>query len=108
MAFGFCLKILNLLGVITPSGSSGENNDVVDPLYNALGIIMPVALGIILLSGTLYAVAIGVQYSRAETAENRAVAKKKLINGIIGFGLVLVLIAILYAIRGPIVKLIEG
>ena len=108
MVFEFCFKILNMLGIITPSGGATDGNDVVDPLYNALGIIMPVALGIILLSGTLYAVAIGVQYSRAEEAKDRAAAKKKLINGIIGFGLVLVLIAILYAVRGPVVDLINS
>jgi len=106
--YNFCLAIFNLL-VITPSGDSiDDGNAVVDPLYNALNIILPAAMGIVLLSGTLYAVALGVQYSRAEDSEKRNAAKKKMVNAIIGFGIALVLIAVLYAIRGPIVKLINS
>ena len=106
MVFRFFLEIYNLL-VNAPSGEE-EDSAVVDPLYKALDIILPVALAIILLSGTLYSIAIGVQYSRASDAAGRATAKKKLINAIIGFGIVLVLMVILYAIRGPIVQLINS
>ena len=107
MLFQLCVKILNLLIENTPDVAE-DTSDVVDPLYKALDIILPVALGVILLSGTLYAVAIGVQYSRAEDSSARAGAKKKLINAIVGFGIVLTLISVLYAIRGPIVNLINN
>lgn len=101
MLFNIILGIYQFL-VITPSGDTTPKNDVLDPTYKALDIILPVALGIVLLSGTLYAVAIGVQYSRAETSDDRQKAKKRLINAIIGFGLVLVLVSVLYAIRKPL------
>ena len=108
MLFNICMKLWKLLVDTDTTVPTVTGNDVVDPLYNALGIIMPAALGIILLSGTIYAVAIGVQYSRAENADERNKAKKKLVNGILGFGIVLVLVSVLYAIRGPVVNLING
>ena len=105
--FNFLLTISNLLVNKTTNGGE-KDSAVVDPIYNALDIILPVALGIVLLSGTLYAVVIGVQYSKAEDSDTRGKAKKKLIDGIIGFGIVIVLSAILYAIRGSIVDLINS
>ena len=106
--FQICMKVWRLLIENLEPEETTQGDDVVSPLYKALNIIMPVALGIILLAGTIYAVAIGVQYSRAENADERNKAKKKLVNGIIGFGIVLVLTAILYAIRGSVVDLING
>ena len=108
MFYNFCLYFYSLL-VNTSGSTAGEpQNEVLDPTYKVLDIVLPVALGIVLLSGTLYSVAIGVQYSRAESGDERQKAKKKLINAIIGFGLVLVLVAVLYAIRKPLGDFIVG
>ena len=104
--FDFCLKMWNLL--VIASGGVEPEDPVVDPLYKAMDIIVPVALGIILLSGTIYSVVIGLQYSRAETPDDRQKAKKKLVSAIVGFGIVLILLAILYAIRKPIIHMING
>ena len=107
MFYQFCFSIYQFL-VNTNGATSGEvANDVLDPTYKALSIIMPVALGIVLLAGTIYAVVLGVQYSKSETADDRNKARKKLINAIIGFGVVLVLLAVLYAIRGPLADFIN-
>ena len=106
--YNFCLAISNLLLVITSGESTEAANSVVDPLYSALNIILPSALGVILLSGTIYAIVLGLQYSRAEDSEKRSAAKKKLVGGIIGFGIVIVLVAVLYAVRAPIVEFIKN
>lgn len=108
MFYQFCMFLNSLLVNTSGTNKVESTNEVIDPVYKALDIIMPVALGIVLLSGTLYAIAIGVQYSKAESADDRNKAKKKLINGIIGFGIVLVLVAVLYAIKGPLGDFIAG
>ena len=107
MLYRFCLFVNSLL-VNTDGGSLESQNDVLDPTYKALNIILPVALGIVLLCGTLYAVVLGVQYSKAENADERNKTKKKLINAIIGFGIVLVLVSILFAIRKPLSDFISN
>ena len=108
MLYRFCLFINSLLVKNTGGENVESQDDVLDPTYKALNIILPVALGIVLLCGTLYAVVLGVQYSKAESAEERNKAKKKLINAIIGFGIVLVLVSILFAIRKPLSDFISN
>lgn len=80
----------------------GEGNNAIDPVYNALSTFGPALIGLLAAVMALYAAILGFSYSKAETADERDAAKKKLINGLIGFGVILILIVILYALRGPI------
>lgn len=106
MFYQFCLTIFNLL--VNNAEGAETQNKVLDPTYQALDIILPVALGIVLLCGTLYSIVLGVQYSRAESTDERSKVKKRLVNAIIGFGVVLVLVAVLYGIRKPLGDFISG
>lgn len=94
-------NVVSLLGKTT-----GEN--ATDPIYKALSTIGPYAISVTLILGILYGVILGVKFAKAESADERSKLQKVLINGIVGFVVVLVLIIILYAIRGPIVDWMNG
>ena len=87
-------------------GADATSNSAVDPIYDFLDIFGPVLMGILGLVGVIYCIVLGVQYSRAETADERNIAKSKMTNAIISFVAIIVLVAILYALRVPIVELL--
>ncbi len=84
-------------------GSGAQADSSLDPLYKAITLIGPYALSVVAALGLIYGVIVGVKFAKAETTDERAKMQKILINGIIGFVAVLVLIGVLYAIRGPLV-----
>jgi len=61
---------------------------------------------VILAAGTIYAVILGVNMARADSTEKREEAKKRLINAIVGFGIIIVLLAIIYALAANIDSLL--
>ena len=81
-----------------------EDNNALTPIYTALDIILPVALGLILLAGVIYSVVLGTQYSKAITPEERDTARKKLINAVIGFVIVIILVALLWVLKDPLMR----
>lgn len=97
--------------VVTIDNGTSDPDDVsnsaVDPIYDAVTTFGPALIGLFATCMALYAAIMGFQYSKAESADDRNKAKKKLINGCVGFGVVLVLIIILYALRRPIINLIN-
>lgn len=94
------MGISNFVNILA-SGTQGAN--AVDPLYDAITTIGPYAISVVLVLGIIYGVILGVRFAKAEKPEDRATLQKVLINGIIGFLSVVVLLGILYAIRGPLV-----
>lgn len=108
-------KIIFFLADRTTSSSSlsnsssldSETNGTVSPIYDFLDTFGPVLIGILLGVGTIYCIILGVQYARAEKGEDRDVAKKKAINAGISFGVIILLVFILYAMRGTFIKLLS-
>lgn len=88
-------NFMNLLGT-----SEAENS--LSPLYKAMSTIGPWAMAIVVALGMVYGTIIGVKFSKSEDSKERAALQKALINGIIGFVAIFLLIAIMYAIRGPL------
>lgn len=97
---------MNLLNILAASGDQAAN--AVDPLYDAISTIGPYALGVVTLLGLIYGVIVGVRFARAEDTKERAALQKVLVNGVIGFVAVIILLGILYGIRGPLVKWMNG
>ena len=94
MGFGFT----NFINLLADGGSA------VDPLYKAITLIGPYAIGIVLTLGIIYAVIVGVKFAKAESKDDRAKLQKVLVNGIIGAVSILILLVVLYAIREPLVE----
>lgn len=94
LIYGFS-NVFRLLGK-----SNAESS--LDPIYQALSTIGPYAIAVVLICTILYGIIFGVKFAKAEGNEDKAKLQKALINGLIGFITVLILIIILYAIRGPL------
>jgi len=83
-------------------------NATLDPVYDMLKVLLPSAMGIVFAVGVIYGIVLGVQYSKASGAEEREKIKKRIISAVIGIVVIIALLGILFAIRGPISELMKG
>ena len=91
-------------------GSANKNteaNATVGPIYDFLDTFGPVLIVLLLGVGTLYCIILGVQYAKAEKGEERDTAKKKAVNAAVSFGVIIILIVLLYAFRGTFIELLS-
>ena len=109
--FTFFNKIIYLINSavsgVPVAGGSEDSSGVVSPIYDFLDTFGPALIGILLGVGSLYCIILGVQYAKAEKGEERDVAKKKAVNAAISFGVIIILVAILYGMRGTFVELLS-
>ena len=89
----------NFIGVMAAASDPAK---ATDPLYEAITVIGPYAISVVLVLGIIYGVILGVKFAKAEDSKEKAALQKALISGVIGFVVVLLLLVILYAIRGPL------
>ena len=89
---------MNLLLDINPRTIEDASTSAFGTLKNVLKIVLPVALGVVLLIGAVYAIILGVNYSKAEDSEKRKKAREHLVGAIVGFLITLIVIAIIYAV----------
>ena len=93
----------NFMDLMLDGGSA-----VVAPLYDGISTVGPIAMGVCLLLSTIWFIFLGVKYAKAEDPGEKENLHKVLVNFIIGFVVTLILIAVVYAIRKPLVAYIEG
>ena len=108
----FIFKCFSFLGDVinnneTSSLSKSEDHGAVSPIYDFLDTFGPLLIGMLLGVGVLYCVVLGVQYARAEKGDERDVAKKKAINAGVSFAVIIILVVLLYAFRGPITSMLN-
>lgn len=72
-------------------------NQALVSFHQIINIVLPIILGVVLLVGTVYAIILGVNYSKAEDADKRKEAKDRLVGAVVGFLITLVLVAVIYA-----------
>lgn len=106
--------MLNLINRImffvcaTETGTkNADSSGTVSPIYDFLDTFGPALIGILLGVGSLYCIILGVQYAKAEKGDDRDIAKKKAVNAAISFGVIIILITILYAMRDTFVELLS-
>ena len=99
-------SVSNFISLLASGEGQVENS--LGPLYDAITLIGPYAIGIAVMLCMFYGIIVGVRFARAEKSEERAALQKVLINGIIGFVAVIILISILYAIREPLARWMNG
>lgn len=100
------IEFLKQLSLNALMGANG--NDVVSPIYEGLTLVGPYALSIVAVLSIFYGIFLGVKYAKADDAASKQGAQKTLINFIIGAVTIWVLIAVLYAARGPLAEWIDG
>lgn len=84
-----------------------DANATVSPIYEFLDTFGPALIGMLLGVGSLYCIILGVQYAKAEKGEERDTAKKKAVNAGISFGVIIILVVVLYAFRDTFVSLLS-
>lgn len=79
--------------VKTDAGTRGTAKWIMEILIPILEVLDNLLIPIIILlgvAGSVYAIVLGVQYAKAESADKRDEAKKRLINAVIGVVIMLV------------------
>ena len=71
-------------------------NQIVKPLLDVLGVLVPVLLGVVGAVGALYCITLGVKYAKADDPQEHEKAKNGLKNAIVGFVLIFVLLIALH------------
>ena len=102
----FIYSVASCLGVIANRFQEAINSNpeeyggyqAIVPILNLIDSALVPVLIVLLSVGTIYAVVLGVNMARADNGEKREEAKKRLINFLIGAVIIIVLIAIIYAI----------
>ena len=72
--------------------SEKDLNQVVKPLLDVLGVLVPVLLGVVGSVGAIWCITLGVKYAKADDPQEHEKAKNGLKNAIIGFVLIFVLL----------------
>lgn len=72
--------------------SEKDLNQVVKPLLDVLGVLVPVLLGVVGSLGAVWCIVLGVKYAKADDPQEHEKAKNGLKNSIIGFVLIFVLL----------------
>ncbi len=86
----------------------GEGDEVVSPLYDGISLVGPYAISVCLLLSVFWGIFLGVKYAKAEDPGEKDNLHKVLVNFCIGAITVIVLIAVIYAIREPLARFIDG
>lgn len=63
---------------------------IIRPIINVLDSLLIPVIILLGVAGSIYAIVLGVQYAKAESADKREEAKKRLINAVIGVVIMLV------------------
>ena len=86
----------------------GSGEDVLNPVYEGMRMVGPYALGVVFALSMFYGIFLAVRYAKSQSEDERLNAQKTLVNFLIGLGVVIVLICVLFAIRGPLADFING
>lgn len=84
-----------------------SGDEVLNPIYEGMTLVGPYVLSVVTALCMFYGIFLGVKYAKAEDESTKANAQKTLINFLIGAFAVIVLLGILYAIRGPLANMIN-
>ena len=63
---------------------------------DVMGIVMPIVFSVVLALGVFFGIKLGIAYAKAEKTDTREEAKKHLIAAIVGFGIGIVIAAVMW------------
>ncbi len=81
-----------------------DYNASVSPIYDFLDTFGPFLITLIMGLGVIYCIVLMVKFVKEDDAGERDKVKKQAINAVISFGVVAILIVLLYAFRGVFIK----
>lgn len=84
--------MLNGLISVAAQVTEKDLNQIVKPLLDVLGVVVPVLLGVVGSLGAIWVIFLGVKYAKSEDPQEHEKAKGSLKNAIIGFVLIFILL----------------
>ncbi len=78
--------------ILAAAISEKDLTQIVKPLTDVLGVVVPVLLGVVGSVGALWVIFLGVKYAKAEDPQEHEKARNSLKHAIIGFVLIFVLL----------------
>lgn len=121
LLFQIAQHIMNFKSLVGDAAESAPNynidddtgwySNIIKPIQNLLENIMTPLLILVGTAGSIYAIVLGVNYSRAEDTSKREEAKKRLINAVIGLVIMVALLIVLWLFTtyaADIVNFIRG
>ncbi|MBE6134725.1 MAG: hypothetical protein E7179_01775 [Erysipelotrichaceae bacterium] len=84
-----------MFNLVSYAMSEKDLNQIVKPLTDVLGVLVPVLLGVVGAVGAIWVIFLGVKYAKAEEPQEHEKARNSLKNAIIGFVLIFVLLVAL-------------
>lgn len=88
--------------------SGPQLEQAIKPVYDIVGVILPIVLGIIFVVGMFRCISLGIAYGKSDENGTHEKAKKDLVNAVVGFVVIFVLIGVLYLVREPLIEWIAG
>ena len=94
-------RVMGLISGVSMLGEDGITNvddfysKVFDPVVDILDAMLVPILILIGTAGSIYAIILGVNFSKAESSDKREEAKKRMINAIIGLVVTILLLILL-------------
>lgn len=92
------MGLVSMLGANFAAGEEGMSDfyqSVFDPVVQILDAMLVPILILIGTAGSIYAIILGVNFSKAESSDKREEAKKRMINAIIGLVVTILLLILL-------------
>ncbi|MBE6134724.1 MAG: hypothetical protein E7179_01770 [Erysipelotrichaceae bacterium] len=84
-----------MFNLVSYAMSEKDLNQIVKPLTDVLGVLVPVLLGVVGAVGAIWVIFLGVKYAKAEEPQEHEKARNSLKHAIIGFVLIFVLLVAL-------------
>lgn len=86
----------------------GLNLDYLNPIVDALNIILWPLVGLLATAGTIYAIVLGVNMAKADNPEKRSAAKKRIIGALTAVVSVIILLFLLKFILENLNRWVNG
>lgn len=93
------MKLFNLLN---------KDLSFLNPIVDALNVILPYAVGLLATAGTIYSIVLAVNMAKADTADKRSAAKKRIVGVLITMISVIVLLFLLRYVLANLDRWVNG
>ena len=97
-------RILMGMGMLADKASDVDTvtNDVLYSVINYINSILAALIGVAVMIGIVYAIVVGARMARANNAEEREEAKKKVVYTVIGIAVAVALMLVLLVLKDKI------
>jgi len=80
----------------TNRGTPEFVQNIINPIFKVLDWLLPVIMIVLGIAGIIYSIVLGVNYAKAENADQKDAAKKRLINVVIGVLVMLIALVLIF------------